>query len=276
MTIRAMTIEDLEGVLDWAADEGWNPGLDDAAAFLAADPAGFLVKVVADEPVAAISVVNHSASFAFLGLYICKPEHRGQGHGLDVWKAGISHAGERTIGLDGVPDQQENYARSGFVKVGSTVRYEGAIKAASDSRIRPATEFELPDLVSRDAQATGIDRSAFSTAWLSQTQSRRTLVLANGATVNGFATFRRCGLGTKIGPLHAGCEADAHALMASNPFADGDEPVFVDVQGKGSPLSQFLEELLFKPTFETARMYKGPPPEAELTRYQAIATMELG
>jgi len=276
MTIQSMTIQDLEIVLGWAADEAWNPGLDDAAAFLAADPAGFLIKKVGNTPVAAISVVNHSPDFAFLGLYICKPEHRGQGHGLEVWQAGISHAGTRTIGLDGVPDQQENYARSGFKKSGSTVRYEGLIKAAADTCIRPATPSELRGLVNRDAKGTGFDRSAFSTAWLSPTQNRKTLVLTNGAEVTGFATFRRCGRGAKIGPLQATCEADAQALMAANPFAKADEPIFIDVQGKGSQLGQLLKKQGFAPTFETARMYKGSPPEAEPSAYQAIATMELG
>ena len=276
MTIRAMTIKDLEIVLGWAAHEGWNPGLDDAAAFVAADPAGFLIKKVDDEPVAAISVVNHSPNFAFLGLYICKPEYRGQGHGIGVWQAGIAHAGTRTIGLDGVPDQQENYARSGFKKSGSTVRYQGSIKAISDPRIRPATPSELGVLVNRDAKATGIDRSVFSTAWLSPTPNRITLVLTDGAGIEGFATFRRCARGVKVGPLQATCEADALSLLGANPFARGNEPIYIDVQGKDSKFSQLLEKQGFSPTFETARMYKGPPPEAKLISYLAIATMELG
>ncbi|MEO9826687.1 MAG: GNAT family N-acetyltransferase [Paracoccaceae bacterium] len=276
MTIRVMTINDLETVLGWAADEGWNPGLDDAPAFLAADPVGFLVKEIDGEPVAAISVVNHSSDFAFLGLYICKPEHRGHGHGMDIWQAGIAHAGARTIGLDGVPDQQDNYARSGFEKAGSTVRFEGVITAAPDPRIRPATPSELHNLIIRDSEATGINRSAFSEAWLSQTRNRKTLVLTDGAELNGFATFRRCGHGTKVGPLQATNKADALSLIASNPFSEPNEPVYVDVQDARSLFSQLLEKQDFVPTFETARMYKGLRPEAEPTRYQAIATMELG
>ena len=64
-------------MLDWAAAEGWNPGLEDAAAFVAADPEGFFVAEVAGEVVAAISVVHHGADHAFLGLYLCRPDHRG-------------------------------------------------------------------------------------------------------------------------------------------------------------------------------------------------------
>ena len=73
---RTMSLDELRVVLDWAAEEGWNPGLDDAEAFHAADPEGFFLAIDKGTPVAAISVVNHSDNFAFLGLYLCRPEYR--------------------------------------------------------------------------------------------------------------------------------------------------------------------------------------------------------
>ncbi|MEO0387662.1 MAG: GNAT family N-acetyltransferase, partial [Pseudomonadota bacterium] len=104
----------LDTMLDWAAAEGWNPGLDDAAAFFAADPDGFFVTLDdAGQPVAAISVVNHTPTFAFLGLYIVRPSDRGRGNGLALWRHALAHAGPRSIGLDGVEAQQDNYAASG-------------------------------------------------------------------------------------------------------------------------------------------------------------------
>ncbi len=36
--IRTMALDDLALAVDWAAAEGWNPGVDDARAFMAADP----------------------------------------------------------------------------------------------------------------------------------------------------------------------------------------------------------------------------------------------
>jgi hypothetical protein len=276
MTIRAMTLHDLRMVLRWAADEGWNPGLEDAEAFHAADPTGFLIKEVEGAPAAAISVVNHDADFAFLGLYLCKPEFRGQGHGMDVWRAGIAHAGSRSVGLDGVPDQQANYARSGFVKYGKTVRYEGLINAEPDPRAHCASPAEIESLTTRDTKSAGMRRTNFARAWLGQFSTRQTIVLSDGTKNNAFATFRRCGVGTKIGPFQASSEADAQALLSSNPFAGSDEPVFVDVQDECTSFSHLLEKLGFKPIFETARMYRGAPPNTHPARYQAIATMELG
>ena len=69
--------------VEWAANESWNPGLDDLPPFYAADPDGFLMGYIGDEPVACISVVRYGAEFGFLGFYIVSPAHRGQGCG---WK----------------------------------------------------------------------------------------------------------------------------------------------------------------------------------------------
>ena len=41
--VRTMRPQEVALVLDWAAQEGWNPGLADAACFAAVDPEGFLL-----------------------------------------------------------------------------------------------------------------------------------------------------------------------------------------------------------------------------------------
>src|SRR5215217_6861424 len=119
--IRNVTLQEIGTLLDWAAVEGWNPGLDDAAAFQAADPNGFFGAFVDGVMVAVISAVAYDADFGFIGLYICHPDWRGQGHGKAVWDAGMAYLGTRTIGLDGVPEQQANYASMGFVPSYETI-----------------------------------------------------------------------------------------------------------------------------------------------------------
>ena len=49
--VRTMRREELAFALDLAAREGWNPGLNDAECFFAADPGGFLMGELAGEPV---------------------------------------------------------------------------------------------------------------------------------------------------------------------------------------------------------------------------------
>ena len=123
--IRGMTRNEVDTAIEWAAAEGWNPGLHDATCFFAADPDGFLAGLLDDELVATISVVKYGTSFGFLGLYIVKPTYRGRGYGLGLWNAGIEYLEQRTIGLDGVVAQQDNYRRSGFAFAYRNIRYQG-------------------------------------------------------------------------------------------------------------------------------------------------------
>src|SRR5262245_58891589 len=88
--IRPMRTEEVSLAVDWAAAEGWNPGLADAACFAAADPEGFLIGELDGAPAATVSCVNYGASFAFLGFYIVRADLRGRGYGLRIWKAAIA------------------------------------------------------------------------------------------------------------------------------------------------------------------------------------------
>jgi hypothetical protein len=269
--IRPMTLPDLETVLTWAADEGWNPGLDDAEPFHQADPEGFLIKHVDGRPTAAISVVNHSEDYAFLGLYLCRPEFRGQGHGLDIWRAGLAHAGTRTVGLDGVPAQQQNYARSGFVRAGRTVRYRGRMAPRPDHTLREAQPDDIRRLAEAEAWATGTRRDRFLGEWFRTTPDRRTLV---DPAHDAYATIRRCREGWKIGPLAGPSTEVAVALMEA--LLPDEAPVSIDLPEESSSLAAVLSAAGFESVFETARMYLGEPPVQAPPSCYAVATLELG
>ncbi len=122
-----MRPEEIAIAIDWAAAEGWNPGLADATCFATVDPQGFLIGELDGETAATVSCVNYSASFAFLGFYIVRADLRGRGLGLQIWNAAIAHAGSRVIGLDGVVAQQENYRKSGFALAYANIRYGGTV-----------------------------------------------------------------------------------------------------------------------------------------------------
>lgn len=285
LILRQMRAEELPLVLDWAAAEGWNPGLDDAGAFLAADPAGFFVAGVAGQIVAAISVVNHGAENAFLGLYICRPDWRGRGVGLDLWSRALVHAGTRSVGLDGVAAQQANYERSGFVRTGATTRLAGRLEGQPDSMIRPVGQADIAGLVALDAAAAGYPRARFLTEWLKPSPGRLSLLLQAGAGAGagaetgagaaGFATIRRCRQGAKIGPVIAPDAEMAMRLIRAAIAACPSDQILIDLPDLATQLGAGLTAIGFRPVFATARMYRGAPPQTT-TALQAIATMELG
>ena len=73
------------------------------------DAEGFFIGELDGQPAATISCVNYDADFAFIGFYIVRRDLRGRGYGMRIWDAAMAHAGNRTVGLDGVVAQQENY-----------------------------------------------------------------------------------------------------------------------------------------------------------------------
>lgn len=83
-TIRNMTRNEINIAIDWAAIEGWNPGLYDAECFFTADPNVFFIGEVNNEPIATISAVKYGNTFGFIGFDIVKPQYRGQGYGSEL------------------------------------------------------------------------------------------------------------------------------------------------------------------------------------------------
>ncbi|MEX0311905.1 MAG: GNAT family N-acetyltransferase [Tateyamaria sp.] len=269
IAFRTATERELSTVLGWAADEGWNPGIDDAAAFFAADPGGFFVAVDGAEPVAAISVVNHTPDFAFLGLYIVRPAHRGKGIGIGLWRHAMAHAGPRCVGLDGVPEQQANYVRSGFTRAGSTTRFEGSVEAAAGSDIRPATDADIPAMIGMEGAASGVQKRAYMSAWFTNTLNRRSY-----CSEDGLVTIRKCRVGAKIGPLVA-LDADSAWRLIRHAAGAFDGPVIVDVPAQSEALARKCAARGLTPGFETARMYRGPAITGSNAVY-AVASLELG
>lgn len=278
--IRPMSLAELEMVVGWAAEEGWNPGLDDAAPFHAADPDGFLLKLVDGEPASAISVVNHSDEFAFLGLFICRPKFRGQGHGIDIWRAGLAHAKGRCVGLDGVQNQQGNYARSGFEWAGETVRFGGpAPKIPPETAHAGARAVEASDierLIAADRRATGVRREAFLNAWFSPTGSRRAVLLPGDGPRPAYGVVRLCGEGAKIGQLSANTGAEFETLLSALGAAVGADRLYIDIAHDADEMAALLTGWGFTPVFGTARMYLGGRPETDEPAFWAGATLELG
>ncbi|SIS56551.1 GNAT family N-acetyltransferase [Phaeovulum vinaykumarii] len=273
--VRTMTLSDLEMVLDWAADEGWNPGREDARAFLAADPEGFFIALKGGAPVAAISVVNHCDLYAFLGLYLCRPDWRGKGIGLHLWKLALKHAEARSVGLDAVPAQTANYARSGFLAAGTNQRWTGTLEGRDNPAVRDVTPEDVPQLILRDAQAGGFARPGLMRAWLAPTDTRRSVVLGPVDKPLGFATIRLAREGAKIGPVVApGAEPALRLIRAAAARFPG-ERIILDVPTSNAALSNALAGAGFEAGFETTRMFRGQPPMSTLMA-QALGTLELG
>lgn len=273
--VRVMSRAEVDLALDWAALEGWNPGRHDATPFHLTDPEGFLVGCLDGEPAAVISVVRYPGGFAFLGLYIARPERRGRGLGLALWQTGMARLHGHTVGLDGVVAQQPNYRRSGFAYAWPNFRFGGRVEPRADPALTDAREVPMDALLALDRALFPAPRPAFLAAWLAMPESRSLALVEDGAA-RGLGTIRRCRHGWKVGPLYAPDPAAAERLLrALAATAAGDE-LFLDTPGPNAAAIALAERLGLTMRFETARMYRGPAPELPLGRLFGITTFELG
>ena len=282
--IRNATAAEFETAVEWAAAEGWNPGLDDTPAFHAVDPDGFFMGFVDDRPVSSISVVRYGGAFGFLGFYIVHPDYRGTGAGLAIWRAGMAYLDGCTVGLDGVVAQQDNYRRSGFELAGRNIRHTGvpAIPAGGgeDADIAPVTFADLAEVSAYDRRHFPADRSAFVRDWTLPTDTpttRRTRIARRNGAVAGYGTIRACRSGCKIGPLFADDTDVAAALFAALvlDMPAGSEVSFDTPEGNPAAVA-LARDAGLAPAFETARMYRGTDPMLPQERIFGVTTFELG
>jgi hypothetical protein len=278
MTIRALRLDEMHIPVEWAAREGWNPGLHDAAPFHAADPQGFLAAFVDGAPAACISVVRSGADFGFLGFYICRPELRGQGVGWAIWQAGMAHLAGRTVGLDGVVAQQENYRKSGFALAHRNIRWQGDVNVGprTDAGIVPITSELVDPVVAYDAPFYPAARAAFLRLWLRQPAGAALVCLEDGA-VAGYGVIRPCREGHKIAPLFARTPAIAERLFVAlcRTVPQG-SLVILDLPEPNDEAVALARRFALSPVFETARMYRGPDPRLPLAQIYGITSFELG
>jgi len=275
--VRPMRPGELELVLEWARQEGWNPGLDDSLAFHGADPSGFFVGALGEVPVGSISMVKYGDEFAFLGLYIVHPDFRGKGYGRAIWNAGMASAEGRVIGLDGVEAQQQNYRKAGFEPAYKTIRFGGIAKTVPSSASLVQAVTDRTDGIARyDASIFPAARPEFVSAWCTSRKGRTSAVVRKSGKIRGYGTIRRCYEGYKIGPLFAADADTAAALMAQLVAEAGGAQTFIDVPEDNKDGLALAESIGLQPVFETMRMYRGQAPSIPLKNVYGVTTLELG
>jgi GNAT superfamily N-acetyltransferase len=275
LVLRRAREADLALALEWAAAEGWNPGLHDAHCFYAADPEGFFLAELDGAPIGCVSAVRYGSGFGFLGLYIVKAEHRGQGFGIELWRAALDHLGDRVIGLDGVVAQQENYRKSGFQLAFRNIRQRGMGGGAAPPGLIELAAVPIEEILRYDKTAFPAPRAEFLKSWIGQPQAVALGVFYE-RRLRGYGVLRACREGFKIGPLFADDEETADRLFAGLMARAPGAPVFLDTPDANPGAVALAARYAMTPVFETARMYKNGTPEMRLDRCFGVTTFELG
>lgn len=287
LKIRQMKPQDLQLALDWAAAEGWNPGFNDATAFYAADPTGFLVGEVDGETIGCISTVCYDRTFAFIGLFIAKIGWRGQGYGRQIWQDSWQQLADRldpdrcSIGLDSVVEREATYRKSGFTPAYRHIRHvcETAnsitLPTTLPTGIVPLVDIPFAELIRYDAELFPVSRPQFLKPWISVAGGAAYGAIDAGK-LQGYGVLRPCRQGFKIGPLFADNLEIAECIFQALTSHAASGPVFLDIPDINPAIGFLTQKYNLQPVFTCIRMYCHKTPFTDLDRIFGATTLELG
>jgi ribosomal-protein-alanine N-acetyltransferase len=257
------------------------------------DQGGGWMGCLDDRPIGCILGVRYDNHFGFIGLFLVKPEHRGHGYGVALWRRALTHLeAVACIGLEAAPERLGDYGRWGFRPAHDTLRWSctacpdhrvppGSLPAGH--RLLPTTAVPESAVAAYDARHEATPRPLFLREWLKSRSplDRVRVVVDAGGVCRGFARIRAALMpspgsdGWRVGPWQADDEALAEGLLADL-LADRTGTVLVDAPGINPGAGRILERWGFQPVGRTIRMYRGVPPVVPMQEIYGLACLELG
>lgn len=286
LLVRNMNRSEVDELVEWAAREGWNPGLHDAGLFWATDPEAFIAADLEGELIGGGAITSYDGEFGFMGFFIVRPEFRGRGFGNALWHARRDRLLARlrpgaSIGMDGVFEMQDYYARGGFVFSHRDMRFRTDMPArpstvpVADEDIIPLSTVPFDQVLEFDRTCFPALRPHFLDGWISQPDALA-LGCRRDGKLSGYGVVRRCREGCKIGPLFADDVQAAEALFTQlADFAAGGS-LFLDVPENNPAAVELARRHQMVEVFGCARMYLGPPPVIAHEHVFGVTTFELG
>lgn len=281
LVFRNLTFSEFELLVQWAANEGWNPGLEDATVFWQTDPNGFYGYFEENRLIGGGSIVSYEGQFGFMGFFIVHPDYRSHGIGNTLWHKRRDALLQRlqpgsSIGMDGVVAMQPFYQKGGFEIAYRDERYvrQGAA-FPKNSFIYNCTMDDFEAIQKLDAECFGFDRIPFLKSWLFA-YNAKAFQYKKENNLKGFAVIRQCQNGYKIGPLFAEDYKIAASLYEECLNSAIGEEVYLDIPTTNLQAVELIKKYQATYVFECARMYYGTPPKTAVEKVFGITSFELG
>lgn len=281
LVIRPMTRDELDTLVEWAAQEGWNPGIDDAQVFWDTDPEGFIAAELEGQLIGGGSIVSYNGDYGFMGFFIIHPDYRGKGLGNRLWHERKKRLQERlnedaSIGMDGVFDMQAYYAKGGFVFAERDLRFEGIAETHEIApNIVPVDQVDFQALNRYDQRHFPTERRQFLKDWIQRPNGHAFACVVEGS-IKGYAVMRPCREGYKIGPLFADGATIADQVFKALSNQVPGEKIYLDIHQDNPYALALVHMHKMKEVFGCARMYLGPRPQLPIEQIYGITTFELG
>ena len=246
--IRALTVEELADALTLSTAAGWNQRLDDWHQLLRMAPAGAFAAIIDDRVVGTAIGIDYGG-FAWIAMMLVDPHYRGRGLGRRLLEAAMDAVPpNRRIRLDATPLGRPLYERYGFEVETTLSRHvsDGSNRGATPASdtccgVQPISAADLDAVIERDRLTFGGTRHA-ALEWAFHSAPRYAHAVRSGTGVLQYCLGREGRVFDQIGPVVAGDDLAAHALVNAALDAAGSRPVAIDVFDSRTAFSASLQE----------------------------------
>ncbi len=243
---------------------GWNQTVADWERFIEASPQGCFVAESQGEVWGTVTTIVYQARFAWVGMVLVDPEHRGHGIGTQLLLKAIEYLdglGIATIKLDATPKGKPIYEKLGFVTEYEIERWALSTRAQppkprSTSGLQLSDSVNLEEILAADCNAFGADRRTLLHS-LHRNAPEFTAAHYHQGSLAGYTLGRRGSQADQMGPWMARSESAAEQLLAAFLARSARETIFVD-RMKASPFAaRLLQAAGFEFSRPLTRMYRG-------------------
>lgn len=277
LSVRRLTEEDLDLLLELARGEGWGYDRADGERFLRLG--GGYVAEAGGRPVGCLTASVYRR-LAWVGNVVVEEELRGRGLGermLEGALADLEDRGVETVRLYALGEAVSLYERVGFEAEGEAASLAGR-GLPEPPGLEPATEEDVDELAAFDEAAFGASRRDLI-ATLAASDRDRGLVVRDGGRVRGYAFVKGGDQVAELGPAAAdpGEPAIVEALVRHARRLAGDRRLEVGVRSENPEPRRLLEEAGFEEAFPATTMRWGADAHGgEPRRWLAVGGMAKG
>lgn len=265
--IRRPTRAEMDVAVEWAAQEGWNLGVNDADIYYRYGTEGFLAAIQDGSPAGFHFSLFFEPAFAASGVFIVKPGLRNLTVGRDLGRAALVLLKDRNISAASVPAKVRNYRYVGFRVAHEMERCQGVTGPHPDARdLVELRGYPMEELARYDRLCFPADRARLLGLWLAQ-PGAVSLGIAREGILRGYGILRPAGTGFRVEPLYADDLETAVALLQSFVArVPAGEPFFLDVPGNNPAAVELRRSFALKPVFALTRMYSKFIPDVDGNR----------
>ncbi|HUU13529.1 MAG TPA: GNAT family N-acetyltransferase [Terriglobia bacterium] len=260
MNLRLMTTADIPAGMRLKDIAGWNQTLADWERFMRASPGGCFAAEVGDAVVGTATTIVYEERFAWIGMVLVDPEHRGRGIGTRLLEKTIEHLdalGVPTLKLDATPQGKPIYEKLGFVAEYEIERWK-LQRAPGVQATHPAPPPpNLERLLRLDREVFGAGRSALLQS-LHHDAPEFTMATGFMGDLTAYALGRKGSRADQLGPWIGRDEASAQELLDEFLRRSARQTVFVDAMRENPFARVLLRSRGFEFSRPLTRMYRGP------------------